>query len=325
MKNIPHDVSIISGDNEEIKTNKYLLSVFSPILKNLLPNPLDTSQIIFLPDFSRLSIVNVLNIINSGFSVIEEISKEVIKEITETAQLLSIEIRELCNDENIPSLVKHSRGTVNIGVHMVENESNKFPRTRRSALNASTDINDESTESVFDALLRIYDDGNGTVETNFNTVERTSIDNGTLMKETEVGVRGTKRKRNDMSKTKYGKYQCQQCDYENSQLCNLRTHVDSKHEGVRYSCDQCDYKATINKDLKRHKEIKHEGVRYPCDKCDYKASTEGNLKLHKESRHQGVCYSCEDCPYKASTPALLKQHIKSNHEGVCYPCDQCDY
>ena len=169
MKNIPYDVSIISGDNEEIKTNKYLLSVFSPILKNLLPNPLDTSQIIFLPDFSRLSIVNVLNIINSGFSVIEEISKEVIKEITETAQLLSIEIRELCNDENIPSLVKHSRGTVNIGVHMVENESNKFPRTRRSALNASTDINDESTESVFNALLRIYDDGNGTVETNFNT------------------------------------------------------------------------------------------------------------------------------------------------------------
>ena len=31
MKNLSHDVSIISGDNEEIQTNKYLLSVFSHV------------------------------------------------------------------------------------------------------------------------------------------------------------------------------------------------------------------------------------------------------------------------------------------------------
>ena len=98
MKNIPHDVSIISGDNEEIQTNKYLLSVFSPILRNLLSNPGDTSQIIFLPDVSTLPIRNLLNIINSGFSVTEKISNEDIKEITETSQLLSIDITELCND-----------------------------------------------------------------------------------------------------------------------------------------------------------------------------------------------------------------------------------
>ena len=35
LKNFPHDVSIISGDNEEIQTNKYLLALFSPTLRNL--------------------------------------------------------------------------------------------------------------------------------------------------------------------------------------------------------------------------------------------------------------------------------------------------
>ena len=44
------NVSMISGDNEEIQTNKYLLSVFSPSLRNLLSSPLDTYQNIFLPD-----------------------------------------------------------------------------------------------------------------------------------------------------------------------------------------------------------------------------------------------------------------------------------
>ena len=36
MKNIPNDVAIISGNNAEIETNKYLLAVFS--LRNLLQN-----------------------------------------------------------------------------------------------------------------------------------------------------------------------------------------------------------------------------------------------------------------------------------------------
>ena len=70
MKNTPHDVTFISADNEEIQTNKYLLSLFSPILRNLLPDstPLDTSQIIMLPDVSTFSIQILLNIIICGFN-----------------------------------------------------------------------------------------------------------------------------------------------------------------------------------------------------------------------------------------------------------------
>ena len=74
----------------------------SPTLRNLLSTSLDTPQIIFLADFSTSSIRNLLNIINSGFSVTEKISNEDIKEITEPAQLLSIDITELCNDEYVP-------------------------------------------------------------------------------------------------------------------------------------------------------------------------------------------------------------------------------
>ena len=124
MKNSPHDVAIISGDNEEIQTNKYLLSLISPSLINLLlSSPFDTVQIIFLPDVSTLSIRNLHNIINSGFSVTEKLSNEDIIEITETAQLLSIDIREFCYHENLPN-----QDTGNIGVNILDVERNKVHR-----------------------------------------------------------------------------------------------------------------------------------------------------------------------------------------------------
>ena len=242
-------------------------------LRNLLSIALDTFQTIFLPGCSSLSISNVLNIINSGFSVTEKISNEDIREITETAKLLSIDITGLVNDENVPSLDKPSQDTINNGVGKVENERDRFQR--KTTFDDSMDIYDESTESVFDALLRIFDSGNDSVESNFNSVENMSSDNHTQTKETVVDVRGTKRKRSDVSNKKDGKYQCPHCDYENSKLACLRAHVESRHEGVRYPCDQCGYKATTERHLKGHKENKHEGVRYPCDKCDYKGSRVG--------------------------------------------------
>ena len=167
------------------------------------------------------------------------------------------------------------------------------------------------------SLMRIFDP-DYEPEEDVNMGENFGILNEPKMAEPQV----KKRKRNDISRNNEGKYQCQQCDYETSNSCHFRTHVEAKHEGVRYTCDQCDYKATIEQNLRRHKEIKHEGVRYPCDKCDYKAGQEGQLKIHKESKHQGVCYSCDDCQYKAGTPTLLKRHVESIHEGVRYPCDQ---
>ena len=66
---------------------------------SLTEGTLPHTQIFFLPDFS---IGNLLNIINSGFSVTEKLSNEDINEITETSQLLSIDIKELYNDEKVP-------------------------------------------------------------------------------------------------------------------------------------------------------------------------------------------------------------------------------
>ena len=99
--------------------------------------------------------------ITNGFVVTEKLSGEAINEITETAQLLSVDIKELCNDENVQSLENPNQDTVSVGVNIMEDERNKFPRD--PALDTSWTMYDESSESVLDALLRIFDDGNDSV------------------------------------------------------------------------------------------------------------------------------------------------------------------
>ena len=51
---------------------------------------------------------------------------------------------------------------------------------------------------------------------------------------------------------------------------------------------ECDYTATRADLLKSHKESKHEGIRYPCSDCDYASTRVSDLKRHKESKHEGI-------------------------------------
>ena len=90
---------------------------------------MDTFQIIFLPDVSTLSmrnlhkIINKNNNINNGFGVTDKLSNEDIKEITDTAQLLSMVIKEFCYDESVPSLMESNQDTVIIGVWLMMKET----------------------------------------------------------------------------------------------------------------------------------------------------------------------------------------------------------
>ena len=59
-----------------------------------------------------------------------------------------------------------------------------------------------------------------------------SIDKASQSNVAVAEVRGTKRKRSEVSRTKDGKYQCNEFDYESSQSSHLRTHEESKHEGI---------------------------------------------------------------------------------------------
>ena len=87
MSTCPREVKIITGDNEVISTNKYLLSFSSQILRDLLKSPCCSpiSTSIFLPDFSSSSVKDLLNIVTNG-----EINGNRIK-VMEMAEILAMD------------------------------------------------------------------------------------------------------------------------------------------------------------------------------------------------------------------------------------------
>ena len=90
------DLTIISGENEDIRTNKYLLSLFSPGLIPVLSSSCCTASTLFMPDFSTSSISNTIDIITNGF-IVGDFSHKL--EIIEVVKLLSVENMELFEEE----------------------------------------------------------------------------------------------------------------------------------------------------------------------------------------------------------------------------------
>ena len=86
-------ISIISGEKDEVKTNKYIFSLFSLGLSPALSNTCVSPTLLF-PDCSTLSLQHLINIITTGYTVTEGMSSEELNEIIEAAQLLSVDMKD---------------------------------------------------------------------------------------------------------------------------------------------------------------------------------------------------------------------------------------
>ena len=43
----------------------------------------------------------------------------------------------------------------------------------------------------------------------------------------------------NINKKRKVEYTCNQCEYVATKACNLKIHIENKHEGVRYPCSEC--------------------------------------------------------------------------------------
>ena len=94
----PLDLKIVSGENQEIQTNKHFLSLLSPALSPLLSSFCCASPTLFLPDSSTSTINNFLNIVQNGFISSNGILDRAKIELMEIAKVLSVDILELTGE-----------------------------------------------------------------------------------------------------------------------------------------------------------------------------------------------------------------------------------
>ena len=62
------DLYIVTRNGAIIKTNKLLLSLSSPLLRNLLNGDVSSSDRIHLPDVSGTGLIHLINVIKNGFT-----------------------------------------------------------------------------------------------------------------------------------------------------------------------------------------------------------------------------------------------------------------
>merc|ERR1712061_937345 len=101
LRKLPNDVTIISRDNEEVHTSKFILAMFSPSLHHLLStsSSISDSITLLLPDILSSSIKTLVNIItNCETKSLRQIQEN--EELLETARMLNIDLNiELYRDE----------------------------------------------------------------------------------------------------------------------------------------------------------------------------------------------------------------------------------
>jgi len=100
INSLPNDITIICENHQQISSNKFLLSVLSPTLRQIFSDPFPPSTTLHLPDFSSVSVKQFLNIISKGFTNSSKASYRDIAEVIDIARTLSVNITSLGEEIN---------------------------------------------------------------------------------------------------------------------------------------------------------------------------------------------------------------------------------
>ena len=260
------DVTLVTEDKKQIKANINILSVCSPVFKDILSSNRNSSPIIYLRGIQYSELESIIQFIYLGEATLYE---ERMDEFLDVAK--SLEIKEIFNAETESKDEPEdylSPNNHDMPTEFAEEQTVKYDTTVKFD-GIEKQETQESQGGVVtekykcDQCDKVYPNKHGLIR------HRESV---------HLGVR----------------YPCDQCDFQFKQQCHLRSHIQLIHEGelFKYACDECDQKFTHRKSLLTHIKSWHDGVKrqllYLCtyNQCDYKAKTQSTLSKHIRTKHE---------------------------------------
>ena len=282
-ENIFSDVTLVSDDQIPLHAHKYVLSAFSPVLKNMILNNPHPHPLIFLRGLNHQDLLSILNFIYLGMASINHNNFGTFFEAAKELEIKQLENIRIMKKEPEPS---------------------------------EDDIDNDEGISYL-AGTKDWENIHCKSETNFLSGEGSDSSTDKHLYKCKECEAIFKQKRglfvHISAKHEGILYSCKYCDYRATQQGSLKIHQESIHQGVKYSCNQCDYKASRKDTLKSHKKVVHEGIRYSCNQCDFQFTQHGHLKRHQKSTHDGVKYSCGQCNHQTGRKDELKKHEEVKH------------
>ena len=313
-ENILSDVTLVSDDEIPFQAHKFVLSAFSPVLKDILLNNPHPNPLIFLRGIKQEELSSILQFIYMGETTVNKRDGDRIARAAEDLQIKILEdkIKKEYSSQPTEDHEHHVKKEEQIEAENLEIcdyiPGNEQESAKQSFICKECDASYKSKRG----LLYHKNTQHEGFMYSCQKCEYKATTQSRLRKHQESIHEGLY-------------YACDRCDKNFTQLANLQIHIKSIHEGVRYSCNKCDTQFSQQANLTTHKKSVHEGVKYSCNQCDYQASQHSSLKTHKNSVHERIKYSCNECNYQAGWKHQLKAHKHTVHEAVRYPCNQCAY
>ena len=237
------DVTLISDDLIPIKTHRIVLSLLSPVLKNILIDNPHPHPLIFLRGVNHQELYSIIQYIYLGETVIHTSNINRLTQTVEDLQIKRLIDLDLYNNYEI------SKQDTNQDNVAEADDENIFPSVfGRDELGSGKQIykcgDCEASYKSQSGLYHHTSSRHGCISYSCNNCQYSATRQSNLKRHQESVHEGVK-------------YPCSKCDYQATDKGNLRLHQKAVHEGVRYFCDQCKYHTGRKQQLKRHKERNH--------------------------------------------------------------------
>ena len=246
------DVTIVSDDQVPFLAHKVILSVHSPVLKDLILDIQHEHPLIYLRGIESEELRAVLEFMYLGKVEVNQLRKiefcRVAKELKMTQLCQNLLENDIVHDKLLFNNFQQpiDKSITNIAEEILD-------------LNIPEIIKQEVNESNLHRVKCTECDASFTNKSHLARHKRSK----------HVGIR----------------YKCSSCNYESTDKSYLKNHETSIHGEVKYSCNQCYYETTRKTYLKNRVKYVHEGVKYSCNQCDFKTGWGSNMSLHKKTKH----------------------------------------
>ena len=294
------DVTLICDDKIQIKAHRHVLSVCSPVFKNLFTDEIDNHPVILLPGIQYSEMQTIMQFMYLGEA---KCFDESMNQLLSAAK--SLDIQEFANSV----VIKLDPENENNHNKAQSKDMNLLPESKHVPNNNET-CNQCGYQARLPKALKYH------IQSKHQVLRHACLQCGQ-----QLTTKSSLKKHIKLVHDNHVMLDCQECDYETKHMSKLASHIQTKH--VKYNCNQCEYQATQKCLLKKHIKYKHEGAKQYCNECDYQASNPSSIILHIQTKHKGITYSCDHCDYETVYNSTLKKHVESKHEGLRHTCLQC--
>ena len=217
------DVTLVSDDDKQIRSHKFILSSCSPILRKILLNNPHDNPLLYLIDVNHKELQSIINFMYMGEVEVAQDDLENFFKVGEKLQIKGLALNETT---------------------LVTDKINQL-RTQ------SEPVEEEKAQSSNEENQMVYHDNMEDVEENTNEVkfmssqheELSTIANSTIANGKYLADNGT--------------FNCEKCHYKTSDNRNFKRHVMTKHSSIMISCPYCEFQCKRSDHLKTHKNKKH--------------------------------------------------------------------